>query len=265
MIKLGVNSVLFKTVSFREAAEAIKKCGYDGVEISAIAGMCEHLDLANWKTQKAELVAIREELDLPFISTEVASQDRDRLLTAFEACAEIGIPIVNIGPGGQMDNEETLKQSCEIIQSRAEDAEKFGITLCVKAHVGAAIYSTPTTLRLMDAVTSPAFGVDMDPSHIHRAGENPAVALPAVLSRMKHIHIRDCKGDGPSPGEPANQACGRGDIDLFGYCKAMVDAKYDGPVSLEVIGPDQSYLDATKIAAESYGYLNAILKSLGAR
>ncbi|MBR5444674.1 MAG: sugar phosphate isomerase/epimerase, partial [Clostridia bacterium] len=100
MIRLGVNSVLFKTVSFREAAEAIKKCGYDGVEISAIGGMCEHLDLANWKTQKAELIAIREELDLPFISTEVASQDRERLLTAFEACAEIGIPIVNIGPGG---------------------------------------------------------------------------------------------------------------------------------------------------------------------
>ena len=265
MIKLGVNSVLFKTVSFREAAEAIKKCGYDGVEISAIAGMCEHLDLANWKTQKAELIAIREELDLPFISTEVASQDRERLLTAFEACAEIGIPIVNIGPGGKMDDEETLKQSCEIIQSRAEDAEMFGITLCVKAHVGAAIYSTPTTLRMMDAVTSPAFGVDMDPSHIHRAGENPAVALPAVLSRMKHIHIRDCKGEGPSPGDPTNQACGRGDIDLYGYFKAMVDQKYNGPVCLEVIGPEQTLADATRIAAESYGYMNAILKMLGAR
>jgi sugar phosphate isomerase/epimerase len=265
MIKLGVNSVLFKTVSFREAAEAIKKCGYDGVEISGIGGMCEHLNLANWKNDKAELIAIREELDLPFLATEVASQDRNRLNTAFEACAEIGIPIVNIGPGGQMNNEETLKQSLETIQILAEDAEKFGITLCVKAHVGAAVWSTPTTLRMMDAITSPAFGVDMDPSHIHRAGENPAIALPQVLTKMKHIHVRDCKGEGPSPGEPANQACGRGDIDLFGYCKAMVDAKYDGPVSLEVIGPDQSYLDATRIAAESYGYLNAILKSLGAR
>ena len=265
MIKLGVNSVLFKTVSFREAAEAIKKCGYDGVEISAIAGMCEHLDLANWKTQKAELIAIREELDLPFISTEVASQDRERLLTAFEACAEIGIPIVNIGPGGRMNDEETMKTSLETIQMLAEDAEKYGITLCVKAHVGAAVFSTPTTLRMMDTITSPAFGVDMDPSHIHRAGENPAIALPQVLTKMKHIHVRDCKGEGPSPGAPADQACGRGDIDLFGYFKAMVDQNYDGPVDLEVIGPDQSYVDATKIAAESYGYMNAILKKLGAR
>ena len=265
MIKLGVNSVLFKTVSFREAAEAIKKCGYDGVEISGIGGMCEHLNLANWKNDKAELIAIREELDLPFLATEVASQDRDRLNTAFEACAEIGIPIVNIGPGGRMNDEETLKQSLETSQILAEDAEKYGITLCVKAHVGAAVWSTPTTLRMMDAITSPAFGVDMDPSHIHRAGENPAIALPQVLTKMKHIHVRDCKGEGPSPGAPADQACGRGDIDLYGYFKAMVDQNYDGPVDLEVIGPDQSLVDATKIAAESYGYMNAILKQLGAR
>lgn len=265
MIRLGVNSVLFKTVSFREAAEAIKKCGYDGVEISAIAGMCEHLNLSQWKEQAAELRAIRDELDLPFLSTEVASRDRERLLTAFEACAEIGIPIVNIGPGGQMDDEDSLKASIAETQSLAEDAEKFGVTLCVKAHVGAAVYSTPTTLRMMDGVTSPAFGVDMDPSHIHRASENPAKALPEVLSRMKHIHIRDCKGEGPSPGDPTNQACGRGDIDLFGYFRAMVDAAYDGPVCLEVIGGDQSLTDATRIAAESYGYMNAVLKSLGAR
>ena len=265
MIKLGVNSVLFKTVSFREAAEAIKKCGYDGVEISAIGGMCEHLNLADWKNQKSELIAIREELDLPFLSTEVASQDRERLNTAFEACAEIGIPIVNIGPGGKMNDEDTMKTSLETIQILAEDAEKYGITLCVKAHVGAAVFSTPTTLRMMDAITSPAFGVDMDPSHIHRAGEIPAVALPAVLSKMKHIHIRDCMGEGPSPGDPTNQACGRGEINLYGYFKALVDAKYEGPVCLEVIGPEQTLQQAQAIASESYGYLNAILKSLGAR
>ena len=61
------------------------------------------------------------------------------------------------------------------------------------------------------------------------------------------------------------QACGRGDIDLFGYFKAMVDQNYNGPVDLEVIGPEQSLEDATRIAAESYGYMNAILKNLGAR
>ena len=82
---------------------------------------------------------------------------------------------------------------------------------------------------------------------------------------MKHIHIRDCKGPGPNPGKPADQICGRGDIDLFGYFKAMVDQKYDGPVCLEVIGPGQTLGEATRIASESYGYMNAILKKLKAR
>ncbi len=117
----------------------------------------------------------------------------------------------------------------------------------------------------MAAIANPAFGIDMDPSHVYRAGENPELALPQVLSRTRHIHIRDCRGRGPSPGEPPLQACGRGDIDLFAYCKAMVDGGYDGPVDLEIIGPEQSFTQAVAIAAESYGYINACLKQLNAR
>jgi sugar phosphate isomerase/epimerase len=86
-----------------------------------------------------------------------------------------------------------------------------------------------------------------------------------VLGRTRHIHIRDCRGRGPSPGEPALQACGRGDINLFGYFQAMVTGNYDGPVCLEVIGPPQTLQQATAIAAESFGYMNACLKRLGAR
>ncbi len=61
------------------------------------------------------------------------------------------------------------------------------------------------------------------------------------------------------------QACGRGDINLPGYFKAMVDARYNGPVCLEVIGPEQDMVAASIIAAESYGYMNACLKLIGAR
>jgi sugar phosphate isomerase/epimerase len=107
----------------------------------------------------------------------------------------------------------------------------------------------------------------MDPSHIHRANENPPEALKKVLSRVKHIHIRDCKGRQSGPGDPADQACGRGDIDLMAYCKVMVEGGYSGPVCLEVIGA-QKFSDLAQVSvivAESYGYLNACLKALGAR
>ncbi|MCS7462812.1 sugar phosphate isomerase/epimerase [Paenibacillus doosanensis] len=268
MIKLGVNSVLFKEYSFAEAARHIALSGYDGVEISAIQGMCEHLDLSRWKEQAAQLRSIVQGEGLSFLSMEFGSvKDEERLFTALEAAAEIGIPIVNIGPGGKTGVEEDVQWSIEQLQRFSERAAACGVTLCVKAHIGQAIHDTPTTLRAMAEVASPAFGIDMDPSHIFRANENPEDALPAVISRVKHVHIRDCKGREQGPGPIELQACGRGDIDLFAYCKAMTDHKYDGPVVLEVIGakPEHSLAQISIIAAETYGYLNACLKQLGAR
>ncbi|MCS7060877.1 MAG: sugar phosphate isomerase/epimerase [Anaerolineae bacterium] len=266
MIQLGVNSVLFAGFDFATAARCIRLAGYDGVEIAAIKGMCEHLVLDHWRTQAAQIKKIAADNGLQLLSTEVASLDEDRLTKAFEACAEVGIPIVNVGPGGKMDVEEDFIRQTDLLSKMADRAQHYGVTLCCKAHVGGAIYNTPTTLRALERITSPGFGIDMDPSHIYRANENPADALTAVIGRTRHIHIRDCKGRGPSPGAPALQACGRGDIDLLAYCKVMVEGGYSGPVCLEVIGANALPLtECAIIAAESYGYLNAILKQLGAR
>lgn len=266
MIKLGVNTVLFAGYDLRTALQHIKWAGYDAAEISAIQGMCEHLNLDTWKQDAAGIRALVQDLQLPLTAMEVASLDEARLMSAYEAGAGLGIPVVNIGPGGESNNEDSLRHAIDHIAKMAEKAEPFGVTLCVKAHVGSAVWNTTTTLRAMAEIDSPAFGIDMDPSHVYRAGEEPRDALEPVIGRVRHIHIRDCKGRGPSPGAPELQACGRGDIDLRGYCDVMVRAGYDGPVNLEVIGAAQYELGRCAIiAAESYGYLNACLKANGGR
>lgn len=266
MIKLGVNSVLFQSSDLATAMRHIAWAGYDGVELSAIKGMCEHLRLDEWQSQAGDIRSLCEETGLELLSMEHGALDEERLARAFEAGEALGVPVVNVGPGGKAGVEEDFERQMERIAAQAEKARAHGVTLCVKAHVGQSIHDTPTTLRAMERIASEGFGIDMDPSHIHRAGENPAEALPKVLSRVRHVHIRDCKGPGPRPGEPKDQACGRGDIDLMGYFRAMVDGGYDGPVCLEVIGAkDYELSQAAIVAAESYGYMNACLKSLGAR
>ncbi len=264
-MKLGVNTVLFKAYPVADAFAAIKLAGYDGAELSCIQGMCEHLTLDNWRAEAPAVKKAAEDAGIELLSMEVASLDENRLTLAFEAAQYLNIPVVNVGPGGKSDDEAETVACLETLKARAGLAARYGVTLCCKAHVGGSIYSTPTTLRAMREISSPSFGIDMDPSHIWRAGERPEEALPQVVSRVRHIHIRDCKGPGPNPGLPALQACGRGDIDLFGYFKALVDADYQGPVCLEVIGPEQTMQQAQAIASESYGYMNACLKSLGAR
>jgi sugar phosphate isomerase/epimerase len=265
-MKLGANSVLFGGYEMDTAFKYLAMAGYDGIELSAIDGMSQHLVLDRWRELAAEIKRLSREYNLELLAMEQPSQDPARMETAFQAAAEIGIPVINCGPGGKSDDEETLRQSIDSLGRLAEMAGKYGVTLCVKAHVGAAIYNTPTTLRLMEAVTSPHLGIDMDPSHIHRAGENPVEALAAVVSRVKHVHIRDCKGRQQNPGKPEMQANGRGDIDLLGYIRVLHEHGYTGPVDLEIIGAKEYPLEACcTIAAESRGHMQACLQACGAR
>jgi sugar phosphate isomerase/epimerase len=186
--------------------------------------------------------------------------------TAFQAAVASGIPLINCGPGGKSGDAGSRQQSIDSLGRLAQVAERYGVTLCVKAHVGAAIDNTPTTLQLMAAISSPAFGIDMDPSHIYRAGENPVEALAAVIGRVKHVHIRDCKGRQQGPGRPEFQANGRGDIDLVGYLRVLHEHGYTGPVDLEIIGArDYSLVQCAVIAAESRGHMQACLQACGAR
>jgi sugar phosphate isomerase/epimerase len=265
-MKLGANSVLFGGYDLETAFRSIALAGYDGIEVSAIDGMSEHLVLDRWQEIAPELKRLAASYQLDLLAMEQPSRDPDKMTKAMQAAAEIGIPIVNCGPGGKTDDPSTLQQTLDELGALAQMAEKYGVTLCVKAHVGAAIYNTPTTLKVMAAITSPNFGIDMDPSHIYRANENPVEAIAAVISRVKHVHIRDCKGRQQGPGKPEMQANGRGDIDLVGYIRVLHEHGYTGPLNLEIIGAKEYSIEqCCIIAAESRGHMQASLQACGAR
>lgn len=265
-MKLGANSVLFGGYDLETAFKHIAMAGYDGIELSAIDGMSQHLVLDRWQELAPTIKQLAKDYNLELLAMEQTSQDFARMELAFQAAVEIGIPVINIGPGGKTGDEATLQQSIDNIGKLSVSAEKYGVTLCVKAHVGAAIYNTLTTLKLMEAITSPAFGIDMDPSHIYRANENPVEAIKAVVARVKHVHIRDCKGRQQNPGKPEMQANGRGDIDLLGYVRTLHEAGYNGPLDLEIIGAkDYSLVQCAVIAAESRGHMQACLQACGVR
>jgi sugar phosphate isomerase/epimerase len=265
-MKLGANSVLFGGFDMETAFKYVALCGYDGIEVSAIDGMSQHLVLDRWRDCAPVIRELSQKYNLPVLAMEQPSQDVKKMEAAFQAAVEIGCPVVNCGPGGKSDDEATLRQSIESLGKLADMAGKYGVTLCVKAHVGAAIYNTPTTLRALDAIKSPAFGLDMDPSHIYRANEDPVAALKSVVHRIKHVHIRDCKGRQRNPGTPEMQANGRGEINLLGYIRVLREHGYTGPVDLEVIGAKEYELPrCVAIAAEARGHMQACLQACGAR
>ncbi len=265
-MKLGINSVLFGGHDLDTAFKYTQTCGYDGIELSAIEGMSEHLVLDRWKELAPKIKDLSKQYSLPIMAMEQPSQDAAKMEQAFAAAAEIGIPIVNCGPGGKANDESTYQGVVDSLGKLADRAKHFGVMLCFKAHVGQYIYNTPTTLKVLAALDHPNLGLDMDPSHIWRANEDPVEAIGAVVKRIRHVHIRDCKGRQQNPGTPEMQANGRGDINLLGYIKVLHQNGYTGPVDLEIIGA-KAY-DIPKciaIAAEARGHMQACLQACGAR
>ena len=143
MIRLGVNSVLFQGHDLATAMKHIAWAGYDGIELSAIKGMCEHLVLDDWKAQVSDIRAMAVEHKLALLSIEEAALDELRLGQCFEAAQALGIPVVNIGPGGKSDVEEDFVRQTDLMARMAERASAHGVTLCVKAHVGGCIRCAP--------------------------------------------------------------------------------------------------------------------------
>ena len=265
-MKLGTNSVLFGAFDMETAFKYTAMAGYDGIELSAISGMSEHLVIDRWREVAPEIKRLSKQYGLELLAMEQPSTDAAKMEAAMQAAVEIGIPVINCGPGGSSDDPASINPVIDTLGKLAERAEHYGVTLCVKAHVGRAVYNTPTSLKVLEAILSPAFGLDMDPSHIHRANEDPVEAIAAVVHRIRHVHIRDCKGRQHGPGKPEMQANGRGDINLVAYLKVLHDNGYTGPVNLEVIGAREYEVTAcVAIAAETRGHMQASLQACGAR
>jgi len=265
-MKFGVNSVLFGGFDLDTAFKYTSICGYDGIELSAIDGMSEHLVLDRWNELAPRIKDLSNQYNLPLLAMEQPSQDAAKMELAFQAATELTIPIINCGPGGKANDESTFQLVIDSLGKLADRAKHYGLTLCFKAHVGQYVYNTPTTLKVLNALNHPNLGLDMDPSHIWRAGEDPVEAIGAVVHRIKHVHIRDCKGRQQNPGPPELQANGRGDINLLGYIRVLKEGGYTGPVDLEIIGAKTYELaKCVAIAAESRGHMQACLQACGVR
>ena len=126
-MKLGANSVLFGAFDMETAFKHTAMAGYDGIELSAIGGMSEHLVIDRWETLVAEIKRLSQDYGLALLAMEQPSQDPAVMEQAFQAAVEIGIPIINCGPGGKSGDEEAWPKGIDSLGNLAHMAEKYGV------------------------------------------------------------------------------------------------------------------------------------------
>jgi len=167
----------FWHVPLETAFKYLALAGYDGIELSAINRENEHLVLERWQELAPDIKRFAQIYNLQLLAIERDKREPDLMELSFQAAAELGIPVVCCASGGKSDDEAAWPEMIDTLGTFAHRAEHYGVTLCVKAHVGGADLQYPTILRAIKEITSPAFGINMDPSHIHRAGENPVEVM----------------------------------------------------------------------------------------
>lgn len=261
-MKIGVNTTLFAPFDLETAFRHTALCGYEGIELSAIDWLTRHLVVEQWREINPRIRQWASRYGLQLLAIEQTSHQPEVMELTCAAAADLGIAIVNTGPGGKADDESTFGPMVDRLGRLVDIAAKHGVTLCVKAHVGDYVHDTPSSLKLLRAIPSRHLALDLDPSHLHRVGEEPSACISQVIDRLGHVHIRDCKGRQISPGPPATQANGRGDINLVGLMAELHRHGYTGPVNLEVCGAKEtSLLECVAIAAEARGHMRAALQA----
>ena len=108
-------------------------------------------------------------------------------------------------------------------------AESQGVTFSIEPHPFRYGGNTEALLRIIDAVDSPALGVNFDPSHLFPAAEIIHAAVYRLEGRIVHCHFSDNDGLTNVHWRP-----GKGKIDWEKTMVALKDTGFDGTISLEL-------------------------------
>jgi sugar phosphate isomerase/epimerase len=157
----------------------------------------------------------------------------DLVRTWVDNAAELDAPVIRIfaGTKGKGQSEDEAVARCvECIKLSLPYAIEKGVTLALENHGG--ITATPEQLlRLVKAVDSPNFGVNLDTGNFHTA--DPYADLAKIAPYAVNVQVKT---------EISRAEGGLEEADLGREISILRDAKYSGYVVLEYEAKEDPYI-----------------------
>ncbi|HET7560745.1 MAG TPA: sugar phosphate isomerase/epimerase [Limnochordia bacterium] len=268
---IGMNTVVFGSSDLEAALQQVQWAGFECVELACLPGMAAHVDPGMSPEARKEARAAIEASGLRVVAMEAATNilDQDRrawFIQALELARDLGVPTVSTGTGGQMTDVD-YERSVAAARELAEAGRRTGVRVAIKAHVNQAVHNAKTARSLADAVGSEWLGVNYDPTHLFREGDDVLAALDVLKGAIAHVHFRDVAGGGKQIGPPETQAPGCGVLDLGAIWRKLHAIGYDRAVDLEIIGahgyePER----ASALAGQARGFFRRLeIEAAGAQ
>lgn len=129
---------------------------------------------------------------------------------------------------------ETQLERLRLVCRAAHDA---GVTLAAETHPDLFTNAADTRNTLI-ALAAPNLGVNFDPANIHfynRETLDPLAELRQIVGHVVSVHLKDTPGGYRVRDFPA---LGEGCIDFAGLLRALHEARFTGPLTLEIEGAE---------------------------
>jgi D-psicose/D-tagatose/L-ribulose 3-epimerase len=244
-MKVGFNMLLWTTHVTEEAfplLEAIKKVGYDGVEIPLFEGQPEHFEKVgkaikdNGLTCTSVTVIPDEEHNPVSADAKHRQGAAQHLKWAIDCSAALDSEVL-CGPfyqplgvfTGQPPTEEEKQRAAEVHRQAAELAAKSNVALGVEFLNRFECYFLNTMADAADyvkRVDHPNCGVLYDTFHANIEEKDPVGCISKHIDAINHVHISE--NDRGTPG--------KGHIDWPATFKALRSSGYDRWLVIEAFG-----------------------------
>ena len=253
-MNIAVWTALYAELPLHEALRTLHQHGWTSFEVST-----EHLVQGDSDTAAMidAVLPIIEELgiEIPqahgYLQADVASEDEKRrsddlhtLRRHIALCAELGVKVVVIHPGGRgtdpthSESERTRKLNIEAFRTLGDLAGSHDIRIGLENLTRHGTAQPEEIIGLIDDINHEAIGVTLDTSHANLVELSIPAAIRTFGSRLIATHISDNDGSGDQHRTP-----GSGLIDWPPVVAALREIGYNGLFNLEIPGERHKILE----------------------
>jgi L-ribulose-5-phosphate 3-epimerase len=222
----------YHTYGLDEALRGIAAAGFSNVELTAVPGWTEHVELNGSDELRRKLgehgltaVSLSGHSDL------TTREGLEHGIRAVRWAAAFGIPIVNTAVGGHASKEESEQAFLANVRELADAAEEAGMIVALEIH-GDIMASGRKTLPLLEKIGRESVKVNYDTANVEfYSGDKAVDDLEAIAPHLAHVHLKDTAG---GKGVWDFGAIGSGSVDFARVLDILDQAGYRGPLSVEL-------------------------------
>jgi len=288
-MKLGYNTWSMPNTPFGDAVRTLSEIGYDSVEVTVCEGWptdavtASDADAVTWRASADDvgLEISSVTANAPLVCDEDTwAESRGRLIRSFQVAAILGagqsLP-VSLGAhkpkapllGGNpppIVAQDSWESDRALIVDRfgdlVEQAVAVGCTVALEPHAGAVVSRPEHALAVVEAVSSPALGINLDISHFAVRDFDLSEVVTALLPHTVVVEVKDHRRNGDTfdflvPGE--------GEFDYPAFLGLLDRGGYRGSVSVEISVRRQALpgFDERAAAELSYRTLREAMRAAG--